>query len=94
MKKRTMKKWIPKGMYCHGSGTKKNSYCKWRKYITIIKRDKSNCKHAKTCEDICWTRPDNSCRNVIYRCEYLKYTDFTQESLLWDACKECGIKDE
>jgi hypothetical protein len=28
MKKRAMKKWIPKGMYCYGVG-----YCKWHKHI-------------------------------------------------------------
>ena len=38
MKKRAMKKWIPKGMYCHGNGTKKYPNCKWRKYITSIKK--------------------------------------------------------
>ena len=38
MKKRAMKKWIPKGMYCHGNGTKKYPNCKWRKHIATIKK--------------------------------------------------------
>ena len=49
MKKRTMKKWIPEGMYCHGNGTKKHPNCKWRKYITTVKRDRSNCEFANKC---------------------------------------------
>lgn len=93
MKKRAMKKWIPKGMYCHGDGSKKNPKCKWRKYITTIKRDRSNCKHSDFCDDVCWSDESNSCHDMVYRCEYMKYTDFTQESLLWDECKECDIKD-
>ena len=94
MKKRAMKKWIPKGIYCHGNGTKKYPNCKWRKYCGTVKRDKTNCESADRCNEECWTKPNNSCYNIIYRCEYLKYTDFRQDSLLWDACKECDIKDE
>ena len=75
MKKRAMKKWIPKGMYCHRNGTKNQTNCKWRKYITTVKRDSS------------------SCRDIVYKCEYMNFIDWEQKSLLWDACKECGIKD-
>ena len=85
-----MKKYIPKGLCCHGNT--RNSYCKWLKYIKTIKRDKSNCEYASSCDKICWSTPDTSCYNDVYKCEYLNYTDYTQESLLWDACKECGIK--
>lgn len=53
MKKRAMKKWIPKGMYCHGNGTKKYPNCKWRKYITTIKLNKDNCEHANECKEEC-----------------------------------------
>lgn len=85
MKKRAMKKWMPKDtVYCEN--------CKWRHYITTIKRDKNNCKYANECEEECWTKAENSCRDIVYRCDYLDYTDWHQESLLWDGCKECGVK--
>lgn len=91
MKKRAMKKWIPKEtLYCYG----KNKCCPWRKYITTIKRNKTNCEHADTCNEECWATSRNSCRDIVYRCEYLGYTDYKQDSLLWDACKECGVKDD
>jgi hypothetical protein len=93
MKKRAMKKYIPKETnYCHGNGTKKSPYCKWLKYITTIKlhRD-TGCEYADTCNEKYWSNSRNSCRNRVYRCEYLNYTDWTEDSLLWDACKECGI---
>lgn len=94
MKKRSMKKWIPKGMYCHGDGSKKRPYCKWLRYLGTVKRDKSNCKYSKDCNEKCWSTSEASCDNHIYRCDYLKYTDFNQDSLLWDECKECGVKNE
>lgn len=86
MKKRAMKKWIPKGMYCHGNGTKKNPYCKWLKFIGIKKHNKYNCEFAEDC-DIC-----DECKTRIYKCEYMNYIDYDENSLLWDACKECNIK--
>ena len=94
MKKRAMKKWIPRGIYCHGNGTKKYPNCKWRKHIATIKKDKSNCEYAFVCNEECWSKPSNSCYNLVYKCEYMKYIDWTQDSLLWDACKECGVKDD
>ena len=94
MKKKEKKKWIPRGIYCHGNGTKKYPNCKWRKYITTIKRNKDNCEHANECSEECWSKPSNSCYNLVYKCEYMKYIDWTQDSLLWDACKECGVKDD
>ena len=89
MKKRAMKKWIPKGMYCY-SGEHK---CKWRKYYKTIKLDKSNCKNAYDCDEICWSKPENSCKIIIYGCKYMNYIDYAGESFLWDQCKECGVKD-
>lgn len=86
MKKRAMKKWIPQGDYCYNG--KKS--CKWWQYIKTVKRDRSNCEFSKTCKEECWTKPDNSCKERIQRCEYLKYTDCHENSLLWDSCKECG----
>lgn len=71
MKKRAMKKWIPKGMYCYGNGTHS---CKWRKCITT-------------------TKSNSPYKHLVYKCEYMNYIDWEQDSLLWDSCKECGVKD-
>lgn len=86
IKKRSMKKWIPKNTpYCGN--------CKWLKYITTIKyHRKTDCKYAKECTEICWSNPFNSCYSTVFKCEYLNYTDWNQDSLLWDGCKECGLK--
>lgn len=65
MKKRAMKKWIPKGMYCYSYNKK---CCKWFKKLKI--------KNKK-----------------IFKCEYMNFIDFNEDSLIWDSCKECGIKD-
>ena len=88
MKKRAMKKWIPKNtLYCGN--------CKWRKFIKIIyyNKDERNCPHTDTCDsgikNECWTSGYNSCQVRVYGCKYLGYTDWKQNSLLWDGCKEC-----
>lgn len=96
MKKRAMKKYIPKKTpYCYTWENDKRKYCPWRKYIKTIyyNLDEQNCPHTNDCEDRdkCWTSPDKSCRVRVYRCEYLGYTDYEEESLLWDACKECNV---
>lgn len=85
MKKRAMKKWIPKGVYCNN--------CKWGKYITTIKRDKNNCRYANECNKKCWSDLYTSCYDIVYKCEYMNFIDWEQKSLLWDRCKECGVKD-
>jgi len=114
MKKRAMKKWIPKNTpYCGG--------CKWHKYIrtdyvckpeykdNIIKSIKEanekynkeyiipdktiDCKHTD-CKYECWTDGSNCCSHKVYKCEYLKYTDLEEYSLLWDGIKACGVGDE
>ena len=79
MKKRTMKKWIPEGMYCHGNGTKKHPNCKWRKYITTVKRDRRNCEFANECNKKCWSDASSSCRDIVYKCEYMNF--LTAESV-------------
>ena len=86
MKKRVMKKYIPYGQYCYG----KNGYCKYRKYLGVKKLNRTNCDSANTCNEKCWTKPNNSCQERIYKCEYLNYIDYHEDSLLWDACKDCG----
>jgi len=86
--KQDMEKLIPKDtVYCHS--------CPWRKFIKTIyyNKDEENCPYLLSCQDHdkCWTIPSTSCRVNVWRCEYLDYTDETEESLLWDGCKECGV---
>lgn len=88
MKKRVMKKYIPKGIYCYDE----NGTCKWMKRIGYRKIHRINCEFANECEEKCWESYDTQCQLFVYRCEYLKYTDFEEESLLWDFCKECNVK--
>lgn len=88
MNKLDMEKLIPKNTpYCDN--------CPWRKFIKTIEynHNEKNCPYNGDCEDEgkCWTTPKTSCRVRVYRCEYLDYTDWTEESLLWDGCKECDI---
>lgn len=79
-----MKKYIPKHtLYCRN--------CPWRKYITTIILNKSNCEYANECDLECQTSPESSCHIIVYRCEYLGFTDWKQETLLWDGVKECGV---
>ena len=95
MKKRAMKKYIPKNTpYCYSWKHGKRKFCPWRKYIKTIKLDKTNCEFIDTCEDDCWSQPEFCCKVRVYRCEYLGYTDTKEESLLWDACKECKVGDD
>lgn len=85
MTKKEMEKFIPKDTpYCRD--------CRWRKFIGEVKlhRD-TNCTLKDECKEVCWTTEQNSCRNLVFRCEYLDFTDYEQKSLLWDGCKECGI---
>lgn len=97
MKKRAMKKWIPNGIYCHGNlgsdyNRKRNPPCKWLKYITTKNSNTTNCEFTKQCKGV----KDNKCGGCsieVYRCEYMNYTDWEEDSYLWDECKECGIKD-
>jgi hypothetical protein len=85
-----MKKWIPKNtIYCYDY----NGLCKWHKYIKTVKLNKSNCESANTCKHECWSSPNTSCKIKIYKCEYLNFTDWNEDSYLWDQCKECGEHD-
>lgn len=99
MKKRAMKKWIPKNtIYCCN--------CKWRRYIKtkILHKNPDElkainfphvviekCEFADECNRDCWTTEQTRCRNEVWRCEYMGYTDYNQDSLLWDGYKECGV---
>jgi len=91
MDKIEMAKYIPqKTLYC--------GECPWRTHITDIylNKEEKNCPFNDNCEDnhICWTTAQTYCRTRVYRCEYLDYTDWNEDSLLWDEVKECGISDE
>jgi len=89
MKKRSMKKWIPKDTcYCYDSIT--NKACKWWNKIGIKQYDESNCEHYNECE----TRKCKDCSCIIVYCKYLNYIDDKEDSLLWDMVKECGLKDD
>ena len=95
MKKRAMKKWIPKDtIYCHGRGTKKSPYCKWLKYITTIYHDENTCEFSKECQSMTEGKGCSHCPTRVYKCEYMNYIDWDEDSLLWDECKECGVKED
>ena len=84
---------IPKGVYCYDE----NGMCPYHKYIDTIseyENNGNNCQHRKDCDEVCGTTPNNSCKTYVYKCEYMNYTDYEQESLLWDQVKECGENDE
>lgn len=93
MKKRVMKKYIPKNtVYCGN--------CKWRHYVKTVKYHMNppnengweKCTCTSGCEETyCWTDSCTSCCVEVWRCDYLGFTDTNQDSLLWDGCKECGV---
>lgn len=93
MKKRVMKKYIPKNtIYC-GS-------CKWRHYLGTVKYhinppDEAGwekCNLPDGCDkNDCWTDSCTSCYSEIWKCDYLGLIDKQQETLLWHGCKECGV---
>ena len=79
-----MKKWIPKGIYCDG--------CKWWHHIKTIKLNRNNCEYTE-CQEVCWTKPKNSCKVDIVKCDYMNYIDKNEDTYLWDRCKECEEHD-
>lgn len=82
MKKRKMKKYIPKEtMYCQD--------CRWWKFLGYNNHYLGDCKYREDCDDECGTSAETRCKSLIIRCEYMGYTDDQNESLLWDRCKEC-----
>lgn len=79
-----MKKYIPKNtVYCKD--------CPWLKYIKTTILNKDNCEFANECDLKCQTSPETSCRYKVYRCEYMGFTDYKENTLLWDGVKECGV---
>ena len=83
---------IPSGQYC--------ANCPYWEYVAEIKlhREQSygfdTCEYADACDGKCWESNASSCKNIVVKCKYLDYLDTRQESLLWDKCKECGVKDK
>lgn len=72
IKKRAMKKWIPKDTcYCY-ENTNMFKKCKW----------------------LTFNKTKNYQENGY--CKYLGCGDWDKKGtiLLWDECKECGVKDE
>lgn len=84
---------IPKGIYCYDE----KGMCPYHKYIKTVllhENNGENCEHREDCDETCGTEFHNTCKVLIYRCEYMDYTDVEQESLLWDQVKECCENDE
>lgn len=80
MNQRIMKKKIPKQtVYC--------GHCPHRQFVKRVLLTRRTCPHGTTCEQ---TKPCY-CPLVVYRCAYLKWTDYEERSLLSEGCKECGI---
>ena len=83
---------IPSGCYCDN--------CTYWKYISETKLNRNqdygfeHCKYSDECSEKCWTNSQNSCKNIVIYCEYLDLLDIEQDTLLWDKCKECGVKDK
>ena len=90
MKKRAMKKYIPKNTcYCYKYSPTRGYYrCKWFKFLGINKLNRETCEYAPECGE-----KECKCQYSIYRCEYLGFTDKQNETLLWDECKECNVSD-
>ena len=86
MKKRAMKKWIPKGLYCYDF---KRGKCKWLHHLGTKEWNRNNCEFANECN-----KEKCNCKTAIMRCDYLGIIDDNEDTLLWDSCKECGEHEE
>ena len=90
-----MKKWIPDGIYCHGTGEGKypNPCPFWHDIWNECMKDKtyehkrSECQFREHCEDDC-----SACDEPVAKCSFLNYIEYGQYPL-WDMCKVCGIRD-
>lgn len=83
MKKRAMKKYIPKGYFC--------SKCPYRRYFKT-KLNRSNCDLSKICSMKCWTSDTTKCMNEVWICKYLGFIDKSRRTELWDGFKICEEK--
>lgn len=48
---------------------------------------------ADGCRNECWTGGSTDCRVKTAQCLYLGIKDESEETLLWDQCKICGVKE-
>lgn len=96
VEKEEKKKLIPKGIYCDSNGEQ----CPWLRYIGERKLhahppsvEYKLCPESDECEEHCWTIPITYCwqSQSVVRCEYMDFTDWDEETLLWDGVKECGV---
>lgn len=99
LSKDEMKKLIPKGIYCDSG----NERCPWFQHIEDRKihaqppsKEYALCEVSSECGENCWTTLETSCRQYqsVARCEYMDFTDWDEETLLWDGVKECGENDD
>lgn len=96
MKKRAMKKYIPNGVYCHDPYDVHKT-CPWWKSYKVQRRHRNPpsaeyiaCDFAKGCDLDC--DKYNCHDNLIVGCKYLGMLDKKQDTLLWDQCKECNVR--
>lgn len=105
-KKRIQNKYIPKGIYCHGSSltevcphwhyrraTEKDLRIIYDKEKKLLSED-----GIESFEDFKKYLEKENNKEAdfflgVYECSLIHYTEYCQENLLWDQCKECGRND-
>lgn len=79
---------IPKGEYCHSDDSRSKSCPYWRKIYDRLEQEDGWCDYLG--------KGDIEIKNESYSTgiypEEIKDEIFEGFSLLWDKCKECGIK--
>jgi hypothetical protein len=88
---------IPYGAYCYGRGGR-NDKCPYWEFVGVKKiyeNSKENCEFYSICDnnEKCGTSLGTTCEASVIRCNYLDLLDETEETLLWDQVKECGINE-
>ncbi|AAK79197.1 hypothetical protein BJV85_002771 [Clostridium acetobutylicum] len=83
MKKRSFKKYIPKGRFCLG--------CPYKRLIKS-RANKSNCNLSSICKNKCWSSDTTKCIKEIYACKYIGMQDGERRTGLWDGFKICEEK--
>lgn len=76
---------IPRGIYCDG--------CPYWHFIRVREIYKeSNCQWKDDCKELCGLDNSHKCKCNVIKCDYLDFIDSDEKTLLWDGCKECGVK--
>lgn len=80
----------PKGVYCYDN----NGLCPYYKQLGSIKYNREPQNDELLCIYDCNLYPNRcrGCESKVIHCDYLDYTDFDQDTLLWDRVKECNSK--